>query len=90
MTELAIDRFRAKGLDPQLEQRAQKIADELGGGKSRLSSALVNGWLSASIALALEHPRGFQDRLAIDLRVIEILRERGRIATECWNEEHWR
>jgi hypothetical protein len=74
MSELAIDKFRTKGLAPPLEARAQRIAHELAGSGSAEPSFLL-GWLTASVAKDLEHSRWrSRDRLAVDLRIVDILR----------------
>lgn len=72
--ELAIDRFRTKGLPPRLETEARLIAHDLRGSGSA-DPAFLLGWLTASVATSLERPRWrSRDRLAIDLRVVDILR----------------
>lgn len=74
MTTLAIDRFRARGVAPDIEARAQEIASAMRGVRD---PALLLGYLEASVAVALERPRlANRDRLAIDLRVVEILWDR--------------
>lgn len=74
---LAIDRFRAS-VPSGIERRAQEIADELGNPTNTNDSTLL-GYLSSSVAIALERPRLLpRDRLAVDLRVVDITRERRR------------
>ena len=74
MTTLAIDRFREQGLSPDLEARAQEVAREI---RWADDPNLLCGYLSQSIAIALERPRwASHDRLAIDLRVVDIIRGR--------------
>jgi len=73
MTTLAIDRFRAKGLSAVDEATARDHASYL------LSSEACLGYLEASIAIALEQPRWrSRRRLAIDLRTVQIAKERTR------------
>ena len=71
---LAIDRF---ALPADLEAEAQRIAGEF-----RYNDPdLMLGWLKASVAIALERPRWRnrdRDRLAVDLRVVQIVQTRPR------------
>ena len=72
--DIALDRFR-ESVPPHIEARAQAIAAEVGPG--RQDPHFLLGYLQASIAVALERPRWrSRDRLAVDLRVVDILRSR--------------
>lgn len=75
MTELAIDRFRDKRLPRRLEDEARDRAAIIGSG----NADFLLGYLQASVAMALERPRwASKDKLALDLRTVQLLREGGR------------
>jgi hypothetical protein len=70
---LAIDRFR---LPPHLEAQAQRNAEHLFNEPS-----LLLGYLSSSVAIALERPRWKdRDQLAVDLRTVQIAKGKRHIA----------
>lgn len=72
MASLAIDRF---SLPPRLEAEAQRLAAELRiDPKYGVQYPMLVGYLSASVAVALERPRWkSRDRLAVDLRTVQLL-----------------
>jgi hypothetical protein len=69
---LAIDRFV---LPARLEKRAQEIASEIGvHQRDDFTAPFLLGYLKSSVATSLERPRLLsRDRLAVDLRVVQIL-----------------
>jgi hypothetical protein len=70
----ATDRLR---LSPELEAKAQKLADDLGRGRypeRPINHAFLLGYLEEAVAVALERPRwASRDDLRVDLRAVQIV-----------------